>query len=212
MKAILTCSFLFIALSANTALHAQEVREAKVRYAKSERPGLLADFPYSRAIVESALRARLEKAGFAKPKSDRGFASYQAATWPEVAPGQVDVYTRVDGKGAQSTVVLLVSKGYDNYVSAASDAVMAAKLKAFLNSLLPDIRAEQLRADMLVQEEMIRRAEKAFKDIDDDANKLAREKERIEKQMAENASEKARRAESLNAERGKLEAMRALVK
>jgi hypothetical protein len=65
---------------------------------------------------------------------------------------------------------------------------------------------------MLVQEEMIRRAEKAFKDIDDDANKLAREKERIEKQMAENASEKARRAESLNAERGKLEAMRALVK
>jgi hypothetical protein len=212
MKAVFTFGLLLLSLF-STSLHAQTIQEAKVRFAKMERPGLLAAFPFSEGIVENALRARLDRAGFNKPKTDKGFISYQAVSWPEIAPGQLDVYARVDKNSAQSsTVVLLVSKGYDNYISAASDPVISAKLQAFLTSLLPEIQAAQLRAEMAAQEDAIRAAERAYKDADDDGNRLAREKERIEKQLAENEAEKSRRASALSAEKAKLDQLRAMLK
>src|SRR5690606_17690505 len=205
------CLLLF-ALLCTAPLQAQTVQETNIRFRKVERPGLRAEYPYSKGIVENALRARLERAGLSKPKSDKGFMSYQAASWAEVAPGQVDIYTRVDGKGLQSSVSMLVSKGYDNYVSATSDPAMSEKLKAFLGSLLTDIQGEQLKADITAQEAVIRQAEKAYSDVDADGNRLAREKERIEKQIADHAAEKNRRAESVNAERSKLESLKGQIK
>jgi hypothetical protein len=212
MKNIFSCSLLFIALLATTAMHAQGAHDANVHFAKTDRPGIIAEFPYSQGIVENALRARLEAAGIRKPKSEKGFESYQGVSWADMAPGQVDVYTKVDGKDNQSTVVLLVSKGYDNYVSASSDPALNAKLKAWLDALLPDIQAGQRVADIGAQEEAVRRAEKAYKDADNDGNKLARDRERIDKELADNTAEKAKRADALNAEKAKLDLMKAQVK
>ena len=207
------CTFFFCFFAAAT-LHAQGAHEGNIRFAKTERPGLLAEYPYSKGIVENALHARLEKAGIGKPKSQKGFDSYQGVNWPDISAEQVDVYTNVDanGKDNQSTVVLLVSKGYDNYVSTATDPVIAAKLKAFLDGLTADIQAGQHLADIGGQEEIVRRAEKAYKDADDDGNKLARDKERLEKQIAENAAEKSKRGDVLNAEKAKLDALKAETK
>ncbi len=212
MNRLLTIALLSACLCFANSLRAQEVRQANVKFAKSERPGLLADFPYSEGVVNAALHARLERSGFTKPKSEKGFSMYKAATWPEVSPGQLDVYAKVDGKGGKSTVILLVSKGYDNYVSEASDSMISARLKAFLNSLLPDIKAVQIQSDIVAQEEAIRRAERAYKDADEDGNKLAREKERLEQQQSANAAEKSKRGDALNAEKSKLDALKALVK
>ena len=212
MKSIFSCCLLFIAIFTATALHAQGAHDANVRFAKTDRPGIIAEFPYSKGIVENALRARLEAAGIRKPKGEKGFDSYQGVSWADMAPGQVDVYTKVDGKDNQSTVVLLVSKGYDNYVSASSDPALNAKLKAWLDALLPDIQAGQRLADVGAQEEIVRRAEKAYKDADDEGNKLTRDKERIEKEIADNAAEKGKRGDILNSEKAKLETMKAQVK
>ncbi len=53
---------------------------------------------------------------------------------------------------------------------------------------------------------------KEYKDADDDGNKLAREKERLEKQMAENASVKQQRGDALSAAKAKLEQAKAGIK
>lgn len=215
MKKILSIAILFcLSLFTASKLHAQEVSEANIKFAKMERPGFLATYPYSKGIVENALRSRLEKAGLGKPKSQKSFASYQGVNWTEVASGQVDVYWKVDAnsKDNNSTIIMLVSKGYDNYIGTTSDATVAAAIKNFLNSLSPDIKSGQLMADIGAQEEIVRKAEKEYKDVDEEGNKLAREKERIEKQMAENATEKAKRGESLSTERTKLETMKATMK
>jgi septal ring factor EnvC (AmiA/AmiB activator) len=102
-------------------------------------------------------------------------------------------------------VALLVSTGYDNYVSSVSDPVMSAKLKAFLESMLPDIKASQLQAEIGVQEEAVRDAEKDYKKKDKEGNKQSREKEHLDKDIAENVSDKAKTAETLDAEKEKLE-------
>jgi hypothetical protein len=212
MKAIFTAGCLLLASLATPSLYAQNIQEANIRFAKVDRPGLIADFPFTKEVVEPALRSRLEKAGFNKPKSERGFSFYRGANWAEISPALVDVYTRVDGKGDKSSIVLLVSKGYDNYVSAASDPVMSANLKAFLQTLLPDIQAEKVRSDIGWQEGILREAEKAYKNADEEGNRLSRERERLDKQIAESAAEKSRRGDALNAEKAKLEALKALIK
>jgi len=212
MKAIITAGCLLLASLAAPALHAQTAQEANIRFAKIERPGLLAEYPFSKEVVEPALRGRLERAGLTKPKSVKGFNAYQGVNWAEISPGLVDVYMKVEGKGDQSTIVLLVSKGYDNYVSAVSDAGMSANLKAFLQALLPEIQAEKVRSDIGWQEGIIREAEKAYKNADEEGNRLNREKERLEKQIAESGAEKSRRGDQLNAEKAKLDALKAQIK
>lgn len=213
MKVTSCCFLLSLLLLAAPGLRAQNVQETRIRFAKAEQPGLIAEFPFPAGVANAALHTRLEQAGLKKPKSEKGFDSYQGVSWPEISPGQVDVYARVDRKDDQiSTVVLLVSKGYDNYVSAASDPVLSAKLKSFLSSLLPDMQMEQTRVNIGLQEEIVRKAEKAYKDADENGNKLARDKERIEKQLAENEVEKGRRAGLLDAARTKLDQLRAQLK
>ena len=205
MKSIYFCGMLAIALSISPMLYAQGVKEGNYRFDKVDRPGLGVEFPYSKGLVANALKERLDKAGFPKQKTDHGFTYYKGVTWPEITPGQIDVYTKVDGKDNQSTVLLLVSKGYDNYVSSATDPAVSAKLKAFLESLLPDIKASQLQADIGNQEKAVREAEKDYKKMDKEGNKQSREKEQLEKDISDNVSDKAKTAETLDTEKGKLE-------
>jgi hypothetical protein len=140
--------------------------------------------------------------------------SYQAVKWTDVSATQFDVYAKVDDNKADnlSTIVLLVSKGYDNYISNSSDPEISNKLKAFLNDLLPAIRAEQLTADISTQEDLVRRAERDYKSADDDGNKLSRERERLDKQIAENVSEKQKRADALSVAKARLEQLKSEVK
>ena len=213
MRKIIILSFL-LALISPALVRAQGARDANIRFGKVDRTGFAIEFPYSKGITENALRGRFEKIGFNQPKSDKGFLSYQAASWPDVAPGHVDVYAKVDGnnKDNTSTIVLLVSKGYDNYVGTTSDPEIAAKLRAFLDGLLPDVQAWQLLGEIAAQEEIVRKAEREYKSADEDGNKLAREKERIEKQMADNVAEKQRKAEALGVAKARLEQLKAAVK
>lgn len=195
------------------ASQAQTAQASNIRFGKVDRLGLIITYPYPKAITEAALKGRLESAGLGRNKTDKGFMSYQAVKWGEVAPSQLDVYAKVDaGKDNQSTIILLVSKGYDNYVSEASDSIIFGKLRDFLQGLLPDIKATQLLADIGVQEEAIKKAEREYRAADENGNKLTREKEKLEKQLAENAAEKTARAEALSAARARLEQMRAGMK
>ncbi len=162
MRYLLSVFLLSVLCSWSRSAVGQAAQDANIRFGKTDRPGLLITYPYSKGITESAVRARLDRAGLGKAKSDKGFMSFQAASWGEVAPGQLDVYAKVDAnrEDNQSTIALLVSKGYDNYVSASSDPAINAKLKAWLDALLPDIQAMQRLADVRTMEEALARAEK----------------------------------------------------
>jgi hypothetical protein len=210
-KTFLLCSLLFILLCSFGA-QAQGAHDATVRYSSMDRPGFVAEYPLSRELIENALKERLEKAGVKKAKSQKGFAYYKEVNWPEVSPALVDVYTNVEGKGDRSTVQILVSKGYDNYISSATDAVLGANVIKFLNDFITDALAYQLRLMIAGQEENIRKAEKAYKNADEDGNKLAREKDKIERQIADNNRDKSKLADALKSEQQKLTELQKQVK
>lgn len=190
---------------------AQTPKAAVIHYDKADHQGLVISYPFSEKVVEDALRNRFDKAGFSKRHTKKGFDVYQGQNWDEVSAKQVDVYTKVDGNRSSSTISLLVSKGYDNNVTQSSDSAMFNKLEVFMSSLLNDILQVQLLEDIKSQEDVVKNAQKDYDREVDNGNKLQKDKERIEKDIANSAAQQQTLNKALSDQMVKLESMKAKV-
>lgn len=197
-------------LSLTTAFSfAQNVKETTVESPKGKQTAFVAEYNAPEAVVEAALAQKLETSGLKKSGRTKGFTPYYGVSWTAVSPDQVDVFTKVDSRKGVSTVTLLVSKGYDNFISTGTDAEKAGKVTAFLTAFGNDVRLYQLGLQIAAQSEAIAKAEKALKDDQDAAERLIRDREKIEKAIVDNKSSQERRQQAIVAERSKLEALRA---
>lgn len=212
MRLRLSILFLFASLFFASSSFAQTPKAATVRYDKTDRPGLVITYPFSEKIVETALRNHLDKVGFRKRSSKRGFDTYKAQNWDEISGKLVDVYTKVDGNKSSSTISLLVSKGYDNFVTAANDSAMFGQMQAFMSSLLTDILQVQLRADIETQNDLIKTVERDLSKEQDNAQKLAKQKEDIEKDIANSANKQSDITKALAEQKAKLQDMQSRLK
>lgn len=207
MKRLLTTLICLLFL-APAITRAQNAREVSLKFMGNQQTAIVADFEMPPDVVESALKERLDKADLGKSRSEKGFRSYQGTTWKEISPDQVDVYTRVDGKGEKSTIVILVSKGYNNFISTATDPDKVQKVQIFLNGFVKDVRAYQLKQSIALQEEVVKNAEKAYRKGVDDGEKMIREREKIEKDIADNKTYQSKKQTELNEEKSKLEVLK----
>lgn len=187
---------------------AQNAREASVKFMKGQQNAIIADYDLPRDLVENALKERFEKEGLGKKSSEKGFIAYKGTTWANISPDKMDVYAKVEGKGDQSSITLLASKGYDNFVTSTTDAEKVQKLEAFLNSFIKDAKAYQLKLAIAAQEEVVKKAEKDYKGTTDDGDKLIRDKEKIEKQIAENKADQDKKQNILSSEKDKLDTLK----
>lgn len=184
---------------------AQNAREASVKFMKGQQNAIIADYDLPKSLVEDALKERLDKEGLGKKSSEKGYMAYKKTTWAAISPDKIDVYANVDGKNDKSTITMLVSKGYDNFISTATDSDKVQKIEAFLNSFIKDVRAYQLRLSIAAQEEVVKKAEKAQRNTAEDGDKLLKEKEKIEKQIADNKNDQGKMDTLLSTEKNKLE-------
>lgn len=175
---------------------------------KAQQSAIVADYEMPVSLVEDALKDRLEKAGVTNRGSSKGFIAYKATTWNEVSADKVDVYAKVEGKGNKSTVTILVSKGYDNFISGTSDAGMTEKVKNFLNDFINHAAAHRLKIDISKQEEMVKKAEKDYTGAVSNGDDLSKQREKIEKQIAQNKDEQTQKQTIVDQEKAKLEELK----
>ena len=72
---------------------------------------------------------------------------------------------------------IILSKGYDNYISSSCDAVTIDRLKTFLNNLAPEIAEYKKQQDLIAQQKEVEAAAKKLKETE-----RQNEKERLEKE------------------------------
>lgn len=210
MKKIINLVAASIMLTATSiASYAQNAYESSVKFSKTNENAVVIDFNKPGNIVEAALKDRLDKEGLGKSKSKNGFTYYAGTIWKSVSADKLDIYFKVDSKKERSTVMLLMSKGYDNFITSGSDATVIENGKAFLNSLGQSIDAYQLGVDIKAQEEAVKKAEKAYSNSVDNGKSLLSDKEKIEKKIAENEKEQAEKSKILEEEKRKLEIVKA---
>jgi hypothetical protein len=204
MKNAIKSIALVIAIAATGTATAQNAHESSIKFNKKSENAVVADFNKSAEVVEAALKDRLEKEGLGKMKTSKGFMSYAGTLWNSVSADKLDVYFKVEGKKDKSTVSVLVSKGYDNFITSGSDAKTIDNVKAFLNSFVTYTNSYQLTLDIKAQEEAIKKAEKAYSNSIDNNKDLLSQKEKLEKRIAESNNEQTLKQKALDEEKKKL--------
>jgi hypothetical protein len=204
MKNTIKSIALVLAIAVTGTATAQNAHESSIKFNKNAENAVVADFDKPAEVVEAALKDRLEKEGLGKMKTTKGFMSYAGTLWNSVSSDKLDLYFKVEGKKDKSTVSVLVSKGYDNFITSGSDAKTIENVKAFLNGFVKYTNSYQLTLDIKAQEEAIKKAEKLYSNSVDNNKDLLSQKEKLEKKIAESNNEQILKQKALDEEKKKL--------
>lgn len=191
-----------------TLSHAQ-AGETTVSYNKINASGYTVNVDGDKSVVTASLEDYFKKTFNTKSSSSKGYKMYKGVSWPEVAADKLDVYYKVDGKKGKNTVTVLVSKGYDNFISGSSDPQIADGVKNFMNSI-------QQKTANTTAANAVAAAQKAMDDAQKDYDKVAKKeeelrksKEKIEKDIASQQKTMGDKEKTLNQAKAALDAAKA---
>lgn len=205
-------SLLTAVLFSGLAVTAQSV-EGTAEYNKAVKPAVICEFPYPPALVENVLFDDLKQKGFGKGKGTKGFEVYQAINFTEISTDKIDFYVKVERKSRKekdiSVITVLLSKGYDNFVSGASDASMVQNAMTYVNGLKPKLEKTSLEIQIADQEEVLKKAEKKMTDLVDDASSLEKKKKKIEEEIDDNKKEQEKQKSEVEKQKQILDSIKA---
>lgn len=199
---LLKSTLLFTVMAFTT--QAQNAKETTVKFNKQERPAFSAEYPLSKKMIEETIKSKMVNAG-SKGKRYKGFRKYEGVVLPELSPTKVDVYSKIKGNKSKAGVVMLVSTGYDNYVSPASNSSIAANTITMLNQLKDDAVALKAAQDLAAQQLALQIAEEKKRKSDEQAQKLAKKKAALDKKLAEENQAATKASREVEAEKVRLE-------
>ena len=106
---------------------------------------------------------------------------------------------------------MLVSKGYDNYVSPESDSVTFLAATEFLNGFLAGNISYSLQKDIEAQEKVIASAEKKLTDLENDEKALVKKVEQLQADIANKKSDRELQVKEIANQKSILESLKAKV-
>ncbi|GAA4463101.1 hypothetical protein GCM10023093_10810 [Nemorincola caseinilytica] len=120
-----------------------EVKEGNVKMGKKKMWAFSATYRHDKSVTAAVLDKNMEDAKLKRSSRKKGVQAYKAAQWPAVSDTRGDYYYRVRSKKGKTTVYMVASKGYDNYVTTTNDAATAAKVTQYLQRLDGQIAAQE---------------------------------------------------------------------
>jgi hypothetical protein len=173
---VLFISFFVIAIAAMSQAY-----EGTIQYDKKKQTAIAIDYTYPSQAVENAIVQRMEKLGYrAKEEKgilnrDKGFLVFKNAYVTDISKDKMDYIIKVERKSRkesdEAVLYMVINKDGANAM-AKMDAYDIGSAKSYLNNLLPDIEAANLELQIKAQEEIVAKAEKKLKGLQDDKTEL----------------------------------------
>ncbi|MFN4313053.1 MAG: hypothetical protein ACK4E0_02080 [Chitinophagaceae bacterium] len=205
MKLILSLLFLITIASVSAQAY-----ESSATYDKKKQKTVSMDYAHSQEAVENAVLKKMESLGFrAKVEKglfnkDKGFIVFSDVLLDEVTDTRYDYIVKVERKSRrekdETTLNVLINKNGEDVIPAL-DGQTLGRMKLFLTNLIPDIEEAALELQIKAQDELVIKAEKRFKDLQD-------EKADLEKKLQKNADDIERQQKEIEAQRVLLEEMK----
>lgn len=209
MKKILPTLVLGFLLNSASA---QEIVEGKTEYQKKEQAALIVELPYPPGVVEDAIKDHLNKRGH-KANSSKGYYLFKGTKLDSLSGMDHDLYFKVERKSRKekdaSVVYLFVTKPNENpaeRLPAESSGLSSAR--SFLTSLMPAVDARSLEVDISGQENEVKKAEKKYERLADEANDMQKRLKKLQDNIEENRKEQEKQKLEIEKQKGVLEAMR----
>ncbi len=202
-----------IAMIFSAAIFAQAY-DGNIDYEKKKQQAIAIDYAYSQEAVENAFVQKMEQAG-AKAKTekgmfnrDKGFIVFNNAMVSDIADNSMDYIIKVDRKSRrdkdETTLYLIIYKEGSNAL-AAMDSYTVGKAKSFLNSLVPDIEEATLEIQIREQEDALVKAEKKYKNLQDDQQSLEKKIKGLQDDLQNNIKDQENQQKEIEAQRQILE-------
>lgn len=202
---LLFIGFLSISIAALTQAY-----EGTTQYDKKKQAAIVIDYSYPSQAVENAIVKRMEQSGFKVKEEkgllnrDKGFLVFKNAYITDISKDRMDYIIKVERKSKkeneESVLYMIMNKDDKNALGSLS-AYDAGAAKSYLNNLLPDIEAANLELQIKAQEEVVAKAEKKLKGLQDD-------KIELEKKLAENVKSQDDTIKDIAEQKQSLETLR----
>ncbi|MEO5569303.1 MAG: hypothetical protein ABIS37_00105 [Bacteroidia bacterium] len=168
---------------------------------EKQEPGLMLQLPNKPEVVQNTILQRLEEIGynpetkgalFWKSNKINGFYVFKQVTLPALKNQTLDFYFNVEQQKEnkkKSTLYMLVSKGYNNFVSPEADSAVYRAARRFLNGFIKETAAYKLSITIEEQKENIDDSEKKLKNLKEDADDMQKKVDDLKKDMSKNKEE-----------------------
>jgi hypothetical protein len=163
-----------------TKLSSQVMLETSQELNKQQQPAFVVTFNFNQDIAEEAI-TRYLKSNKIKFKSSKGIFSCERVNYALLSPNTVDLYYKCigDKKAGTTMMFIFVSKGYENFVSQATDPVVAANVSGMFTLLKEEARQIRIERQQKVIDDAQKEVEKSLKKLDD----LKEQQRKVEKEI-----------------------------
>jgi hypothetical protein len=169
-----------IFLLTGTILTFGQSTATNVEFKKALRPALTLPLGFNPETAEQTILAKLKETGYKPAKSgsflnkknkEEGYYKFSGVVLPELANQKLDLYFKVDpmenNTNDRSSITLLVSKGYDNFVSSGSDSATFRASENFLNGFVQNTNVYNISQRLEEQKQSIASSEKKWTELRD---------------------------------------------
>ena len=184
----------FIVFTAAFFAAAAQSRIVTVEYQKINRQAVVNEIPFPEKTIRDAINNKMELLGY-KGKDSKGYTVYKSVRMPELGNDAYDLYFMADRKSRRekenSTLTLMLSKGFDSFVADSSDSNLMNNAKKYLDSIKNVIAAYDLEQQIIAQEDAVKKADKKSANLIDDGVSLEKKRKNIEQDIADNRKNQA---------------------
>jgi Uncharacterized conserved protein len=207
-------------LAGAVIVHGQSVATT-VTYNNTMQPALTLVLQNNTEMTEGTILQKLKQTGydpntkghlFWKKDKKEGFYVFDGVSLPDLNNQKLDMYFKVVPKSredkASSVIYLMVSKGYDNFVSPQEDLTLWNSAQNFLNSFVGRTTAFTLETDIKGQEKAVKESEGKLVKYQEDEKGLNSKMKKLQQEIADNQRFQQEQQSDIESQRKKLEQMK----
>jgi hypothetical protein len=188
MKKIILAAI--IILTARTISLAQPLAtDTRVQFQKGDKAAAVIELPYNPDIVAASIRDNMLKKGI-KEEKIKGFQAFKGARLAPTDGEVVDLYFKVDRKSRKdniSVVYLIIGRPNENVaLRTGDDSFKVSEAKTYLNTITPSVEGYNLEVGIQQQDEVIKKAEKRLRNLEDDQKDYERKLRSMEEKVGQN--------------------------
>lgn len=178
-------------------------------YQKAKLPAAVIELPYAPSTVEATFNEHFSKKG-QKASSSKDYQVYRGVS---LGNERYDAYVKVERKSRRekeaAVVYMVVTKPNELITAkAGNDHNGVEHAQQFLDQLVPEVEAYQLKLDIAAQEEVIKKEEKKYASLISDSTDLAKRKLQLEEKIQQSSAALQAQQAAMEKERQALEAIR----
>ncbi|HYF33418.1 MAG TPA: hypothetical protein VD993_19975 [Chitinophagaceae bacterium] len=192
--------------------YAQEITEGKIDYQRKDQPALIMEVPYPPEVVEDAIKDYLNRRG-SKASSSRGFQLFKGTKLSDLDTEGNDLYFKVERKSRKekdaSVVYLFVTRPNENPTTrVATETPDLSSARSFLQGMMPSVEAYNLEVDIAGQENAVKKAEKRYDRLQEDASDMQKRLKKLENDIEDNKKEQEKQKQEIERQKNMLESMK----